>query len=107
MFFTAYLDDVLIYSGREEDHVDHVLQMLGCLHKRKLQVNIDKCKFNTTRVKYLGMIATINSIEIDTKKVEAVQNCEAFSTVKKCKTSWVLLTFIDNLYPILQRKSSH
>ena len=83
VFCTAYLDDVLIYSGREEDHADHVLQVLRRLHERELQVDIDKCEFNTMRVKYLGMIVTTNGIEIDTKKVEAVQKWEAPSTVKE------------------------
>ena len=32
VFCTAYLDDVLIYSAREEDHADHVLQVLKRLH---------------------------------------------------------------------------
>ena len=73
MFCTAYLDDVLIYSTREEDHASHVLQVLKRLHKRRLQVNINKCEFNTTRVKYLGIIVTTNGLEIDTKKVEAIQ----------------------------------
>ena len=36
-------------------------------------MDIDKCEFNTTRVKYLGMIVITHSIEMDTEKVEAVQ----------------------------------
>ena len=72
VFCTAYLDNVLIYTSKNKDHASHVLQVLRRLHKRGLQVNINKCKFNTTRVKYLGMIITTNGIEIDTKKVEAI-----------------------------------
>ena len=83
VFCTAYLDDVLIYSNNEAEHADHVLQMLRRLHERGLQLDINKCKFNTTRVKYLGMIVTTNGIEMDTKKVKAVQKWEAPSTVKK------------------------
>ena len=52
--------------------------MLRRLHKHGLQVDIDKCEFNTTRVKYLGMIVTTNGIEMDT-----VQKWEAPSTVKQ------------------------
>ena len=82
VFCTAYLDDVLIYSAREKDHADHVLQVLKRLHQRGLQVDIDKCEFNTRRVKYLGMIVTTDGIEMDTKKVDAIQKWEAPSTVK-------------------------
>ena len=73
VFCTAYLDDVLIYSNNEAEHMDHVLQVLRHLHKHGLQVNINKCEFNTTRVKYLGMIVTTNGIKIDPEKVEAIQ----------------------------------
>ena len=57
--------------------------MLRRLHKRGLQVDIDKCEFNTTRVKYLGMIVTTNGIEMDPEKTDAVQKWEAPSTVKE------------------------
>ena len=53
LFCTAYLDDILIYSSKEEDHAGHVLKVLRTLHERGLQVDIDKCEFSTTRVKYL------------------------------------------------------
>ena len=62
---------MLIYTSKNKDHASHVLQVLRRLHKRRLQMNIDKCKFNTTRVKYLGMIVTTNGIEMNTEKVEA------------------------------------
>ena len=73
LFCTAYLDDVLLYSGREENYATHVLQVLRHLHKRGLQVNINKYEFNTTKVKYLGMIVTTNGVKIDPEKMDAVQ----------------------------------
>ena len=82
VFCTAYLDDVLIYTSKDKDYATHVLQVLKQLHKRGLQMDIDKCEFNTTRAKYLGMIVTTNGIEIDTKKVEAIQKWEALLSVK-------------------------
>ena len=62
----------MIYTSKNEDHASHVLQMLRRLHKHRLQVNIDKYEFNTTRVKYLGMIVTTSGLKIDTEKVEAI-----------------------------------
>ena len=83
VFCTAYLDDVLIYSTKEEDHTGHVLQVLRRLHERGLQVDIDKCEFSTTRVKYLGMIVTTDGVEMDLKKTEAIQRWEALRMVKE------------------------
>ena len=104
VFCTAYLDDVLIYSSKEEDHADHVLQVLRRLHKRGLQVDIDKCEFNTTKVKYLGMIVTTNGIEIDTEKVEAIQKWEALSTVKDVQAFLGFANFYRQFIPDFSKK---
>ena len=72
VFCTAYLDDVLIYSAKELDHADHVLQVLKRLHQRGLHIDIDKCEFNTRRVKYLGIIVTTDGIEMVTEKVDVI-----------------------------------
>ena len=72
VFCTAYLDDILIYSIKEENHAGQVLQVLKCLHQQSLQVNIDKCEFSTKKVKYLGIIITTDGIEIDTEKTNAI-----------------------------------
>ena len=104
VFCTAYLDDVLIYSGREKDHASHVLQVLRRLHERRLQVDIDKCEFNTTRVKYLGMIATTDGIEMDTKKVDAIQKWEALSSVKDVQAFLSFANFYRRFIPDFSRK---
>ena len=104
VFYTAYLEDVLIYSSKEEDHADHVLQVLRRLHKRGLQIDIDKCEFNTTRVKYLGMIVTTNGIEIDAEKIEAIQKWEASSSVKDVQAFLGFANFYRRFIPDFSKK---
>lgn len=53
--------------------MSHMLQVLRQLYEQDLQVKIDKYKFSTTKIKYLGMIVTTNGIEIDMEKIEAIQ----------------------------------
>ena len=104
VFCTAYLDDVLIYSSREEDHASYVLQVLRRLHKRGLQIDVDKCEFNTTRVKYLGMIVTTNGIEMDTEKVEAIQKWEAPLSVKDVQAFLRCANFYRRFIPSFSAK---
>ena len=104
VFCTAYLDDVLIYSSREEDYASHVLQVLRRLHKCGLQVDIDKCEFNTTRVKYLGMIVTTDGIEMDAEKVEAIQKWEAPSSVKDVQAFFGFANFYRCFIPEFSKK---
>jgi hypothetical protein len=56
-FVSAYIDDILIYlSGSLHDHRQKVGKVLQRLIDAGLQVDIDKCEFETKRVKYLGYI---------------------------------------------------
>src|SRR5207302_803662 len=71
-FCTAYLDDVLIYSETEEEHIKHVRIVLQELEHAGLQVKPQKCQFHVTSVEYLGYIITTNGIEMDPSKVKTI-----------------------------------
>ncbi len=47
-FYTAYLNDILIYFNNKLKHKIHVKLILQKLRKANLQINIIKCKFHIT-----------------------------------------------------------
>ncbi len=47
-FYTAYLNDILIYFNNELEHEIHVKLILQKLQEANLQMNIIKCKFHVT-----------------------------------------------------------
>ncbi len=47
-FYTAYLNDILIYFNNELEHKIHVKLILRKLQEADLQMNIIKCKFHVT-----------------------------------------------------------
>ena len=73
-FYTAYLDDILIYSENKLDYKEHVKKVLQQLQDAGLQANLKKCKFRVRYTKYLGFIITTNSIEVNLEKVSIVVN---------------------------------
>lgn len=73
-FATAYLNDVLVYSETEEEHQEQVLKILKKLRERGLQLDIDKCEFSVSEVKYLGIYVGVNGIRMDPEKIEAILN---------------------------------
>lgn len=75
-FCTAYLDDVLIYSSDKEQHREHVRIVVKKLADAGLQIDINKCEFETTKTKYLGLIITTNGIEMDPEKVKSITTWE-------------------------------
>ena len=74
LFFTAYLDDVLIYSDTQEEHNEHVRLVLELLTRAGLHTKPQKCEFGKTSTEYLGVLITPNGIEMDPKKVSAVRD---------------------------------
>jgi hypothetical protein len=68
----AYLDDILIYSGKLKDHVKQVREVLRQLIDTGLQIDIDKCDFHTKKTKYLGLVIMPGGIEMDPEKVSAI-----------------------------------
>jgi hypothetical protein len=82
IFYTAYLDNVLVYSNNKEDYTKHVLKMLHCLQDQGLHVDINKCEFDTQRVKYLGLIVTTKGIEMDPDKVAAIRDWQTPTSTK-------------------------
>jgi hypothetical protein len=78
-FCSAYIDDILIYSdGSLQDHRRKVKQVLQRLRDAGLQIDIDKCEFEATSVKYLGFIIKAGEgIHVDPEKVKAIQQWQA------------------------------
>ena len=56
IFVTAYNDDILVSSKKLKEHRQHVKNGLSHLQAASLQLEIDKCKFEVHKTKYLGLI---------------------------------------------------
>ena len=72
VFVIVYLDDILIYSATQEEHLKHVHQVMERLTTYKWYCKMKKCEFATTSVEYLGHIVSNGQIAIDPDKMKAV-----------------------------------
>ena len=61
-FCIIYLNDILVYSNSKAEHIKHVNKMLLKLKKADFYLNIDKCEFHVTTIKYLNLIIIIENI---------------------------------------------
>ena len=78
----AYLDDILIYSERKEEHIRHVQQILSCLEAVSLRLKPEKCIFHATEVEFLGYLVGVNGIKMDPEKVKAIKEWPRPRTIK-------------------------
>lgn len=78
----VYLDDILIFSDSEEEHVAHVKEVLQRLRDAKLYVKLSKCEWHTQRTEYLGYIVTPEGISIDPERVKTITEWPRPQTVR-------------------------
>jgi hypothetical protein len=83
VFVVCYLDDILIFSGTEEEHTEHVHKVLQALENAKLLVEPEKSHFHASEVEFLGHIISHNEIRMDPKKLSAVKDWKKPESVKE------------------------
>ena len=73
-FVIVFLDDILVYSRTENEHVEHVKTVLKTLRERKLYAKASKCDFFKNSVDFLGYVVTADGITMDSGKVKAIND---------------------------------
>ena len=71
-FYTAYLDNIIIYSKNELEYKEHIYKVLQRLRKAGLQADIKKLEFSVKRTKYLGFIISTDGIKADLEKTAVI-----------------------------------
>ena len=73
-FVLVYLDDVMVYSATESEHLEHVNLVLQALTNARLHLKPSKCHFAQPSTIFLGYKISADGISMDPKKVEAILN---------------------------------
>ncbi|GFW02588.1 hypothetical protein TNCV_2456031 [Trichonephila clavipes] len=61
--FGFYIDDILVASKDEAQHISHLKQVFQCLQDSGLVIKVAKCQFLQTEVNFLGHHISVNDIE--------------------------------------------
>ena len=85
-FVIVFIDDILVYSSSEEEHVDHLRIVLQTLREQQLYAKLSKCKFWLDKVEFLGHVISAEGIYVDPQKIEAIVNWRQPTSVTEIRS---------------------
>ena len=68
----VYVDDMLVKSRREEDHLEDLRETFDTLRSYNMKLNPGKCAFGVTVGKFLGFMVSQKRIEANPDKIRAI-----------------------------------
>ncbi|MBW0530958.1 hypothetical protein O181_070673 [Austropuccinia psidii MF-1] len=74
IFSVVYLDDIMVFSSFEEEHVKHVALVLQRLRDNKFFAKASKCVFHASSVEYLGYLVSSEGLKMDSQNVQQILN---------------------------------
>jgi hypothetical protein len=77
IIFEVYINDIVVKLAGLESHLVDLHLTLERTHRFALTMNPHKCAFRVSAGKFLGFIIHENGMEIDLKKIEAIQKVQA------------------------------
>ncbi len=92
-FIIVYIDDILIYSGSLEEHVEHLQKVFQKLKENKLYAKLEKCEFEVTKVDFLGHRITQEGLKMDYHKVKAILDWELPKSVPALRSFLELASY--------------
>ena len=79
----VYMDDMLVKSRREEDHLEDLRETFDILRSYNMKLNPGKCIFGVTAGKFLGFMVSQRSIEANPDNIWAIMEMTPPRNVKE------------------------
>ncbi|XP_073357959.1 uncharacterized protein [Aegilops tauschii subsp. strangulata] len=73
-YVLVFMDDILVFNGTLEEHIDHLQSVFDILKENQLFVKESKCAFAQQSLEYLGHIISDKGVSTDPAKIEAMLN---------------------------------
>ena len=84
-FAMGYLDDIIIYSRSEKEHLEHLKEIFRRLKTAGLKLKLEKCCFFRKHIQYLGHLISAEGIQPLLEKLESIAKMPAPKNPKEVK----------------------
>ena len=78
-----YVDDMLVKSKEEEDHLDDLKETFNTLKQYSMKLNPSKCVLGVSSEKFLGFMVLQRGIEANPEKIRAILEMSSPKTFKE------------------------
>jgi hypothetical protein len=92
-FVIVYLDDILIFSKTEAEHLKHLAIVMQRLQQEKLLINMEKSSFMKTKLIYLGFFISADKLKMYPDKVEVIKNWPSPKSIFEVRSFHGLASF--------------
>lgn len=70
----VYLDDIIVIAPTFDKHMELLRAVFSRLESAGLTINMDKCQFCRSELRYLGYVVNENGLQVDPDKVQAISD---------------------------------
>ena len=82
----VYVDDMLVKSHREEDHLEDLRESFSTLRSYNMKLNLGKCAFGVMTGKFLGFMVSQRGIGANPDKIRAIMEMAPPRNVKEVQS---------------------
>ena len=87
------VDDILVYSDSEEEHLEHLRLVFEVLQKHSLYARPDKCVFDQPNVEFCGHIVGQGVVKVLDSKVKAIKEWPQPRNVQEVRQFYGLVNY--------------
>ncbi|KAK2444839.1 hypothetical protein QL285_015834 [Trifolium repens] len=104
-FMQVYIDDIVVKSSSDDDHLDHLKKSFEKMRKYGLKMNPLKCAFCVNAGDFLGFVVHKKGIEINQNKTKAVMETKSPTTKKQLQSLLGKINFLRRFISNLSGKA--
>ncbi|CAI7871160.1 unnamed protein product [Closterium sp. NIES-53] len=95
----VYLDDILIYSTEEAQHLQDIEAVFKMLSENRLLTKASKCEFLQDRFEFLGHVISADGVEIDPKNIATIQAWHAPTNLTELQSFLGFVNYVRQFVP--------